>query len=98
MATSSSSSNAVLNIVNTLRQLNTGQSVTVFTSAGGTGGGGYTGVIASMDSNNLYLILSPAAGPDGVVGAFGVPGAAGAFGALATIPLNQITSVTQNAL
>ena len=86
------------NIVNTLRQLGIGQTITVLTTAGGTGGGGYTGSIAGIDSNNLYLILAPAAGPSGVTGAFGAPGAAGAFGALTTIPLNQITSVTQSAL
>ncbi len=93
MATSNS-----FNIINTVRELHPGQTVTVFTSAGGTGGGGYTGVVARIDSDNLYLVLSLAAAPSGVVGAFGTPGAAGTLGAVTTLPLNQITSITQNAL
>ncbi|SIS90220.1 hypothetical protein [Alicyclobacillus vulcanalis] len=86
------------NIADSVRQLHLGQVVTVFTTAGGTGGGGYTGAIVGVDSNNLYLLLAPAAAPTGVTGAYGTPGTGGTFGALATIPLNQISSIVQNDL
>ncbi|UOF90281.1 hypothetical protein LSG31_20870 [Fodinisporobacter ferrooxydans] len=86
------------NIRNTLRSLRIGQTVTIFTTAGGTGGGGYTGTIINFSSGSISLLLSASAGPTGVTGAFGTPGAAGAFGAVVTIPINQITSITQNAL
>ncbi|MCI0184919.1 hypothetical protein [Sulfoacidibacillus ferrooxidans] len=84
------------NISDTLPQMYVGQEVTIFTVAGGTGGGGYTGTIISIDADNVYLLLVPAAAPTNVVGAFGAPGAAN--GSVTTIPLNQISSVTQSVI
>lgn len=84
------------NISDTIPQMHVGQVVTVFTVAGGTGGGGYTGTILAIDDANLYLLLVAAQAPDAVVGAFGAPGAG--VGAVVTIPLAQISSVTEPVL
>ncbi|MDI9259091.1 hypothetical protein [Alicyclobacillus sendaiensis] len=86
------------NIADSVRELHLGEVVTVFTTAGGTGGGGFTGALVGVDSNNLYLLLAPASAPSGATGAIGTVGSGTTFGALATIPLNQITSLIQTDL
>ena len=83
-----------------------GQTVTVFTTSGGCSGGGFTGVLVSVSSCVVRLLVSAGEAPCCSVGSnctgyynnqYGYTGG-NILGAIAVIPTNSIAAFTHNAI
>ena len=89
-----------------------GQTVTVFTTSGGLSGSGFTGVLLSVDCNNIRLLCDIGAAPGcpigssctNVMGPYGMINnncsqfVGNPLGAVAVIPICSIACFTHNAI
>ncbi len=83
-----------------------GQTVTVFTTSGGCSGGGFTGVLVSVSSCVVRLLVSAGEAPACPIGSnctgyynnyYGYSGR-NTLGAIAVIPTSSIAAFTHNAI
>ena len=86
-----------------------GQTVTIFTTSGGCSGGGFTGVLASVNENYVKLITNIGAAPSCPVGSnctgygynYGNQNCCYGYnwlGSVTEIPICKIASFTHNAI
>lgn len=83
-----------------------GQTVTIFTTSGGLSGGGFTGVLVSVNDCSVRLLVSAGNAPACAVGSScGAPPnhnnsnfCGHALGAIVVIPICSIAAFTHNAI